>query len=177
MYNNITMVILTKRIKSMKRGPMGHGAPLSKKGRALSAQRKAAVIEAEELKDAEERRQDALAEESGVRQREALSREIAESNKDCFVASNGQKVCNAGQGKLFNSPEKIGQNFTEFVLEDLPKASLGLAIAGAAGVEFPLAILALGGVAKGISFGKAFGPTTTSLHSKGGGFRRIKRRL
>lgn len=172
------MVILTKRKKTIKRGPMGgQGAPLSKKGRELSAQRRAAVIERVELKKFQEKRQDELDDERIVREREIKSRRFDEKNEDCFIASNGQKVCKAGQGKLFNTPEEIGANLQEFVLEDLPKASLGLLLAGAVGIELPVAVLAVGGLAKGISFGSNFGPTTTNLHSKGGGFNRIKRRL
>ena len=97
------------------------------------------------------------AEELRQQQQEAADLEsqrikaLTESNKGCFI-SNGEKICNGGQGTLFVSPKQFGKNIERFIKEDLPKASLGATLALTAGVDIPLVILAAAAATRGITF-------------------------
>ncbi len=83
--------------------------------------------------------------------------------------SNGKKICNAGEGKLFVSPEQFGKNIETFINEDLPKAALGVALLAGAGFEVPLVIAAAAAATKGIGM-------KNSGFGVGGSSRKQKRR-
>lgn len=112
-----------------------------------------------------------------TQERERASAAIAAANKGCFM-SRGKKICDAGKGKgkIFVSPKQFGKNIETFITEDLPKATLGVALLAGAGVEVPLVIAVAAAGTKGIGFANSgFGDGSAS--HKHGTVVRKKRRL
>ncbi len=174
------MVILTKRNKkktnSQAHGPMSGGAMLGigdmarLTGIAAHNRNKGRSLVEERFE--EEREKARLTEE-----RESASAAIHEANKGCFI-SRGKKICNAGsrKGKIFVSPKQFGKNIETFINEDLPKATLGVALLAGAGVEVPLVIAVAAAATKGVGFANSGFGDGSSAHKHGTVVRK-KRRL
>lgn len=127
-------------------------------------------VSASKLKNEREQKQKEQQEQEKINeQQRKASQAVADASRGCFITQSGKKICDAGKrDSIFLSPKQIAKNLNTFITEDLPKATLGVALAGLGGVEVPLVVAALIAGTRGIRAEQSgFGIGNASTRSRG----------